>query len=91
MAFHLLVMAVPEVANAGRRFYLVSQGLGAWSGCLFVPGLVEGAEFEHGAQDVDAAAGSNDHDLWIGLGMDAKGVPSRVIDFWSSSRPTLRR
>nr|WP_240436909.1 alpha/beta fold hydrolase [Streptomyces sporangiiformans] len=34
---------------------------------------------------------SNAHDLWIGLGLDAKGVPSRVIDFWSSSRPTLHR
>lgn len=32
---------------------------------------------------------SNAHDLWIGLGLDAKGVPSRAIDFWSSSRPTL--
>ncbi|MGW0886092.1 hypothetical protein [Streptomyces sp. NPDC002671] len=32
---------------------------------------------------------SNVHDLWIGLGLDAKGVPSRVIDFWSSSGPTL--
>ncbi|MER7922395.1 tyrosine-type recombinase/integrase, partial [Streptomyces sp. NPDC096057] len=31
---------------------------------------------------------SNAHDLWIGLGLSAKGVPSRVIDFWSSSRPT---
>jgi hypothetical protein len=26
--------------------------------------------------------GSNAHDLWIGLGLDAKGVPSRVIGFW---------
>ena len=27
-------------------------------------------------------------DLWIELG---RGVPSRVIDYWSSSRPTLAR
>lgn len=34
---------------------------------------------------------SNAHDLWIGLELDTKGVPSRVIDFWSSSRPTSHR
>jgi hypothetical protein len=34
---------------------------------------------------------SNAHGLWIGIGLGAQGVPSRVIDFWSSSRPTLHR
>ena len=38
---------------------------------------------------------SNAQDLWIGLGRgasrNAEGVPSRVIDFWSSSRPALAR
>lgn len=38
---------------------------------------------------------SNAQDLWIGLGKGAlrnvEGVPSRVIDFWSSSMPALAR
>ncbi len=38
---------------------------------------------------------SNAQDLWIGLGKgasrNAEGVPSRVIDFWSSSMPALAR
>ncbi|MER5217812.1 hypothetical protein ABT063_46755, partial [Streptomyces sp. NPDC002838] len=41
-----------------------------------------------GTLDKTLSEMSNAHDLWIGLGLDAKGVPSRVIDFWSSSRPT---
>ncbi len=36
---------------------------------------------------------SNAQDLWIGLGRGAsrkaEGVPSRVVDFWSSSRPAF--
>ena len=43
-------------SSVGGCFYLFGQGLWAWSGCLFVPGLVEGAVLEHGVQDVDAAA-----------------------------------
>ncbi|MFF4804223.1 hypothetical protein ACFY1U_38600, partial [Streptomyces sp. NPDC001351] len=36
------------LAPRGGCFYLFGQGLWAWSGCLFVPGLVEGAVLEHG-------------------------------------------
>ncbi|MFE9572855.1 DUF6225 family protein [Streptomyces sp. NPDC006692] len=59
------------------------------AGCLrrALGGLPDGTPLHIGV----AETASNAHDLWIGPGLDAEGVPSRVIDFWSSSRPTLHR
>ncbi|MFD8262125.1 hypothetical protein ACFV19_25090 [Streptomyces griseoluteus] len=57
--------------------------------------LQYGADQLLNAEELIMQAQSNAQDLWIGLGRgasrNAEGVPSRVIDFWSSSRPALQR